>query len=226
MNKQEVAKALKQAKESAQKRNFNQSIDLIITLKGLDLKKNDQHVDFFMNLHNARPKKVKVCGLVGPELSEASKEAFDHTITVEEFSGFKDKRSTKKLARSYDFFVAQGNIMAKVAQTFGRSFGPKGKMPNPKGGMVVPPNANLKAVYEKLQSTLHVKVKSHLMYQVSVGYEDTPEEEVIDNIMTVYDQLIHHLPQERNNYREGIIKLTMGKSVKIDAAAKKAEEKA
>ena len=38
MEKNEVIEALKRAKDS-QKRNFSQSIDLIINLKGIDLKK-------------------------------------------------------------------------------------------------------------------------------------------------------------------------------------------
>lgn len=215
MDKKTVQKALKAAKEQAGKRKFKQSVDLIVTLKGLDMKKPDQHVDFFMNLHHAHVKPKKVCGLVGPELIEQAKEAFDHAIQVDEFASFKNKSDIKKLAESYDFFVAQGNIMAKVAATFGRAFGPRGKMPNPKGGMVVPPNANLKILAERLQTTINVKAKTQLQFQTMVGMEDTDEEVVIDNIMTIYDQLMHHLPQEKNNIKSAFVKLTMGNSVVI-----------
>ena len=42
MEKQDILNALKKAKEISQKRNFKQSVDLIINFKGLDLKKPDK----------------------------------------------------------------------------------------------------------------------------------------------------------------------------------------
>ena len=41
------------------------------------------------------------------------------------------------------------------------------------------------------------------------------KEEIIDNIMYVYDQLIHHLPKEKNNINNIFIKFTMSKPEKI-----------
>ncbi len=215
MDKKEVIAAIKAVKENSPKRNFKQSIDLIITLKGLDLKKPDQKVDTFVSLHYPMPKKPKICGLVGPELIEQAKEALDDAIHIDDFSGFKNKKDIKKLARSYDFFIAQANIMAKVAQAFGRVFGPRGKMPNPKAGCVVPANANLKTVVQRLQSTVHLKTPGQLMVQANIGLEDSDDNLLEDNIMTIYNHLIHTLPQEKNNIKDIIIKTTMGRPVKL-----------
>lgn len=215
MDKKEIKQALQIAKENSPKRNFKQTVDLIITLKGLDLKKPDQQVDTFINLHYPRPRRAKICALVGPELIQQAKEAFDFAVETDDFANYSNKKDVKKLADDYDFFVAQGAIMTKVAQVFGRALGPRGKMPNPKAGCVVPPNANLKQVAERLQLTVQLKVKTHLMLQAPVGYEDTDEDMVIDNINTIYDQLIHNLPQEKNNIKAVVLKLTMGKPIVI-----------
>lgn len=216
MDKKEIIEALHKAKENSKGRKFKQGIDVIVNLKGLNLKKPEEQVDFFVVLNNTKGRQVKVAGLVGPELKDESKGAFDMTITQEEFDKYaQNKKLAKKLAREYDYFVAQANIMAKVAATFGRTLGPKGKMPNPKAGCVVPPKTNLKLLYEKLQKTVKASAKVAPLIQMSVGTEEMKEDEVVDNIIILYDNLIHHLPAEQNNIRSIYLKLTMGKPVKV-----------
>ena len=50
---------------------------------------------------------------------------------------------------------------------------------------------------------------------IVVGKEDMKDEEIIDNIKTIYDQVIHHLPSERNNISSIYLKVTMGKPIKL-----------
>jgi len=216
MDKKEVVIALKKAKEISQKRNFKQTVDLIINLKDLDLKKPDHQLNLFVLFHYGIGKKISVCGLVGPELLDQSKQVFENTILVDDFGEYaKDPKKAKKLASQFNYFVAQANIMPKVAAAFGRVLGTRGKMPNPKAGCVVPPGANLKPLHEKLQKTAKVIAKTALMVQCSVGNEDSPDEEIIDNIMSIYSNVIHHLPNEENNIRSILLKLTMGPAVVI-----------
>jgi len=88
-------------------------------------------------------------------------------------------------------------------------------MPNPKAGCIVPPNANLKPLYERLQKTIRLLAKKDPLIQTIVGNDESPEDDVIENIRFIYDNIIHHLPQERNNIRSIYLKYTMGKPVKI-----------
>ncbi len=196
------------------KRNFIQSYDLVVVLKDLNLKKPDEQVDFFASLSKPVNKKVKVCGLVGPELIEESKEHLDHTITLSEFESL-SKLDIKKIADEYDYFVAQATIMPKVAATFGRTLGPRNKMPNPKSGCVVPPKASLKPLHEQLQNTVRVKTKNALMVQARVGTEEMDVLDITENISVLYDSIIHHLPKEENNVQSVYIKKTMSKAVKL-----------
>jgi len=214
MDKTQVTETLKKVKESSQKRNFIQSIDLIINLRDIDLKKPEQSVNFFHTLHYPKGKKVKVCALVGPELLPQAKQICDLAVSVDDFPKYQ-KKEAKKLATEYDFFIAQSTIMPKIATTFGKVLGPKGKMPNPKAGCVVPPNANLKPLYEKLQKTIKLQTKNDPIIQTMVGTENMKDEEIIDNIMTTYDALIHHLPSGKNNIKNVLLKLTMGKAFHI-----------
>lgn len=214
LSKEEVVKALESLKKESKKRNFSQTIDLIVTLRGLDLKKPENHVDFFATLHNSKGKASKVCALVGPELREEAEKNCDKAILATDLEKL-DKKQVKQLANQYDYFVAQANIMPKVAQALGKVLGPKGKMPNPKAGCVVPPKTSLKPLHDKLQKTIHMKAKTALMIQTIVGNEAMNEEEVIDNILTAYSQLTHHLPNEEHNIKGVLLKLTMSKPVKV-----------
>ncbi|MCK4521967.1 MAG: 50S ribosomal protein L1 [Nanoarchaeota archaeon] len=227
MDKNQVIDALRKVKENSPKRNFKQSYDLIITLSGLNLKKPDNQVDVFASLHYDRGKKAKVCALVGPELKAQAKEACNAVVDIDDFDKYqKDVKLTKKLANDNDFFIAQANIMPKVAGAFGRVLGPKGKMPNPKAGCIVPPNANLKVLIDKLQKTVRISVKISPMLQCRIGNEESKDEEVVDNVMTIYNTLIHALPNEAHNIRSVYLKLTMGSSVKVGEKEKEnAEEK-
>jgi len=218
MNKEQFKQAIGIVKKNSPKRKFTQSLDLVINLKDINLKDNANHVDVFIPLHYSKGRKTKVCALVGPELIAQAKEVCDFAVSNLDFPKYqKDKKLTKKLAQDYDFFIAQANLMADVAKSFGRVFGPKGKMPNPKAGCVVPPNANLKQLYDKLQTTVRVVAKTSPSIQVIVGNEEMKEEEVLDNIITVFNQVVHHLPAEKNNIRNIFLKLTMGTSVKVGA---------
>jgi large subunit ribosomal protein L1 len=217
MDKNSVLEALEKLKMSSQKREFKQSIDLIIALKDLDFKKPEQQVEMFLSLPYTTGKKTKVCALIGAELSDDAKKVFDMVILQDDFTKY-DKRKARTLAEQYDFFIAQANIMTKVAATFGRYLGVRGKMPNPKAGCVVPPKGvNLSVLYEKLQKTLKVSAKKVPVIQLRVGTEEMPPEHVADNIMFIYDQLIHHLPGEKDNVKAIYLKYTMSKPLKLAA---------
>jgi len=219
MDKEQVKAALKKAIESSNKRNFKQTVDLIITLKDLDQKKPDHQVDFFLPLHYPTGRQFKVCGFVGPEMKDAAKRDLDFAIITDDFPIYeKDKKKIKKLANEYDYFIAQANLMAKVAQIFGRTLGPKNKMPNPKSGCVVPPGANLAALKQRLLTTVRVLAKTAPYFQVAVGKEDMDQDHIADSIMTIYQQMVHHLPGEMNNIKDVSIKLTMGPCVKVTAS--------
>ena len=216
MDDKKLKEAVSKLKET-KKRNFNQTVDLIINLKNLDLKNPDHQVEFFVELPKPKGKATKVCALVAPELGDQAKKVMDNVVRLRDFDKYaQDKKLAKKLASSHDFFVAQANIMPKIATAFGRVLGPKGKMPNPKAGCIVPPNANLKIIYEKLQKTVKISGKKAALVQTIVGNEESTMGDIAENIKYVYSNLIHHLPQEENNVKSVYIKFTMGQPIKIE----------
>jgi ribosomal protein L1 len=88
-------------------------------------------------------------------------------------------------------------------------------MPNPKAGCVVPPGANLKQVYDRLQKTIRLQAKGKPVLYATIGREDIPEDHLGEHLFVLYDQLIRHLPAERKNIKSFLVKSTMGKPLKV-----------
>jgi large subunit ribosomal protein L1 len=217
MDKQKVIEALNKLFEQKGTRKFSQSVDLIINLKDIDLKKTEQQLDIFVGLPYSRGRPVKICGFVGPELNDEAKKEFDAAFETHDFPQFKDVPSKiKKLAEEYDFFVAQANVMPQVATVFGKVLGPRGKMPNPKAGCVVPPKSALKPLKEKLSKSVRISAKTSLAIKLVIGKEDQKVDELVENILTIYNSVIGHTVQGKNNIRNVLLKLTMSKPVKVE----------
>ena len=218
MEKKEILEALQKAKKESKERKFNQSIDFSIVFKELDLNKPEGKIDDFLTLPNKVSKPVKICALVDKELTTTAGELFDKVIAKDEFSKVAGKkRELKKLAREYDFFIAQANIMTDVAATFGKIFGPVGKMPNPKAGCIVTPKSDLESLKDRLQRTVGIKNRKQPVVSMRVGAEDMDEEKVISNTLTAYDFIKRKLPRAEQQIKKTYIKLTMGKPIKIGA---------
>lgn len=216
MDEKDILEAIKKVKETSQKRKFTQIYDIIINIKGLDLKKPENQLDLFVTLPQNKGKEGKICALVGTEMLDEAKKNCEKAIVSDDFDTYsKNKAEAKKLVSEYDFFIAQANMMGKVASAFGKYMGPKRKMPNPKAGCVVPPKANLKPLHDKLKNTVRVYAKERPLIQCTVGNENMPDKEVSENILALFNNILHHLPNERNSIKNVLLKLTMSKPVHI-----------
>lgn len=221
MEKSQISIALKELREKSPKRNFNQSVDILITLKDIDMKKQENKIEIYTILPHTRGKKIKICGLVDQSLASLAKKSLDNVVLLEDFKKYDKKKDIKKLATEYDFFVAQDNIMTKIATTFGKVLGPKKKMPNPKAGCIIPGNIpSLEPIVERLNKTVKLISGNEKAIKTCIGRQDMQNEELIDNILAVYSALITKLPNEASNIKNVMLKFTMGPGYIIDKGIK------
>jgi len=207
MEKTKILEALKKLREETKKRNFNQSIDLIINLKNFDVKKDS--VNLFLELPY-KVKDKKIAGFLN------KKSNLIDTITKQGFDKYKDKKKIKKLVKSYDFFISAASLMPAVASTFGRYLGPEGKMPSPQLGILRQESEQeIKGVLEKFEKVVRVKSKEPSL-KFCVGKENMKDEEIAENIEKAYNSIINVLPRKKENVKNIMIKFTMGKPLKIE----------
>lgn len=215
MEKLAIIEAVKKAKAAKKKGKFTQTIDLIINLKELDLTKEESKLNEIIQLPRGRFKPAKICAFVGPELKDSAEKFCDVVILSDNFSKWTEARKNKKLARQYDFFIAQANIMPAVAKTFGKFLGVLGKMPNPKAGQIVPPKANIEPLVKRLKNSIKVIIKKSPVIQCGVGNEKMKDEEIADNINAVLERITAKLPRGKHNISSIMVKATMGSPIKI-----------
>jgi len=216
MERKQIIDALKKLRDAAKKRKFKQSVDFSIVLKEVDLKNPENRIDEFFVLKHGIGKKIKLCALVDKELVTQAREVCDKVITKDEFSKWSGKKKEiKKLADEYDYFIAQANIMTDIAATFGKVFGPKGKMPSPKSGCIVSPKSNLKNLAEKLKKIVKLQAKKQPVISTIIGVEDMSDEDLADNALSIYEFVLKKLPRGTQQIKKSYIKFTMSKPVII-----------
>ncbi len=190
----------------AKERKFDQTLDLIINLQKFNVKKNT--VNIFVSVPY-KIKEKKICAFL-----EVKRKDID-TITAEQFKKYKDKKELKKLVKKYDFFIAQASLMPKVATTFGRALGPAGKMPSPQMGIIM--NADDKIIEElkgKINNSIKIRTKEASI-KLPIGKQSMKDEELIENVLIVYNRILKELPREKENIKNVELKFTMTKPEKI-----------
>ncbi len=203
--KEDLKKALEELRKN-EKRKFDQSVDLIINLQKYDLKKNP------LNIFVTIPHKVKekrICAFL------ENKNKNVDTVTREEFKSYTGKKELKNLVNHYDFFIAQASVMPSVATTFGRVLGPLGKMPSPQLGVIFDASdKNVADIKEKINNSLRLRTKDASI-KVLIGKESMKDEDIIENVMVVYNAAVKTLLKEKDNIKNVELKFTMTKPVKI-----------
>ena len=210
--KQDILEAVKKAKEESKPRNFTQSVDVVITIKDLDVKKPENRIDEEVLLPNGRGKDVKIAFIADGELAlQAKNSGADLVINKTELEEMgKDRKGAKKIANRQDFFVAQADMMPLVGRFLGPVLGPRKKMPKP-----VPATAKPEPIMERLKSTVKVRIKDQPVIQALVGTQDMEDELIAANIDAVLAVLDQKLEKGRNQIKSMYVKTTMGPVARV-----------
>ncbi len=200
--------AVEQAVEDSKDRDFEESIDLIINFRGLDLSDPNNRINEDLKLPNQADEDIKVA-VIGDSLNG---DAADRAISEDELEDmFDNPNEAKKLADEFTFLIAEAPLMPKIGQQLGQVFGPRNMMPDP-----TPPGSDPTETIEDLRNTVRISVKEQPLLQLKIGKEDHEADEVARNANTVYKFVTDSLPKGDNNIKNVIIKTTMGPSVEVE----------
>jgi len=203
--------AVQKALDSAKKRNFRETVDLVINLKDVDLAIPKNRIQEDIILPHGRGRAVRVCVIGGGELAHRAKDVADLVIMPEELGTIADdKKEAKKIANSTDYFIAEAPLMPTVGKRLGIILGPRGKMPKP-----IAPGADPIPVVESLRKSVSIRTKDKMTFHAPVGTVDMDPEQIADNIETIVKRVETRLEKGRMNIASSYVKTTMGPSERL-----------
>ncbi len=210
--KDDISRALGELRKNLTKKKFTQSIELVVRLREVDLKKPENRINEVIPLPNPPENALKVCVIASGDLGTRAKAAgADMVVGRQEIDNLaKDKKGARKLAQDYDFFVAEAPLMPLVGRALGSFLGPRGKMPTP-----VPPNAAIDQIIANHRKMVRVRMREQPVLQCRVGTEAMPDEKLVENIQAVVSRIEQKLERGFKNIGEILVKGTMSKPVKI-----------
>jgi large subunit ribosomal protein L1 len=213
----EFAKMAKEAREKAVERGFDQSFELIVTLRDIDIKKTDLNINEVVYLPHPFSKQPSICVFAGGDIAlRAKKSGVDRVVEPDELDkASSQKRQMKNIAKGYSFFLAETSLMPKIGKALGQYLGPRGKMPMP-----VPPNAPIEGMVKRFRSAVRIRSRRQLAVAGKVGDVKLSDKDVAENAMAVMGAVEKNLPSATNNINSVLLKMTMAKPVSLAAVSR------
>lgn len=203
-------------------RKFDETIDLILNIKDVNLNDPKARIDKELILPNTviTTDKPNICVIASDEiLLEAKKSGLD-TLDREGLARInnEEKKYKKKFVKKYEFFVVEDKKMRNVARYLARFLGPIGKMPKPfpSGYGIISSVNELNTAIERYKKIIRVQMKKKPVIQVKVGKKSMDSNDLLENMKAVVDYIIDLMPHKYNNIKSMFLKTTMGHPVRID----------
>lgn len=205
----QIQEMIQEAKGASKERNFVQSLELIVILKDIDVKKGFQ-INEVVQLPQTSSD-AAVCVLAGGDMGIKAKEAQATAVVGADELGklATDRRAARKFINKYDFFLADTQIMPTVGKSLGQLLGPRGKMPTP-----VPFNAPIEAFIQRFKKSIRIRVRGSLSVSSKIGDQSMADASLAANAMAVLRTIEKKLPNGEKNIRAIMIKTTMGGIIK------------
>ncbi len=214
IDENQLRNAIEKAISNAKKRNFLESVDITINFRNIDFKKPENRIEVEVILPKGRGKPVKIAAIVDKALAaELKKENIvDKIITKDELQSL-DKKAVKKLAKEFDYFIAEPSLMPLVGKIMGPVLGPRKKMPK----VIAPPNIRtVKTLVENLRRTViltNKKGKPLPTVHAPIGTREMEVEELTENAMAVIRGVLSKINEQ--NIGSVYVKTTMGPAVRV-----------
>jgi len=222
--KENLLEAIRKVKEISPKRNFVESIELILPVRDIDLRRPENRFRIFVKLPHPIAYRDKIAFFADEVHASEAREIASKSediITVIDRVGIEtlrtSKREIRKIAKRHRILLATTTLMSLVARYFGRYLSPRNKLPMP-----VPPSRRAADAIAEAKRTVAVRLHKNLAIQAKIGHRLMSDEELTENGVALILAVVPRLPDKwRNLRRYAFVKTTMGPPVKFSLFVKR-----
>lgn len=193
--------------------NFDATVEVHMHL-GVDPRHADQQVRSVVLLPHGLGKEVRILVFAEGEAEKIAQEA------GADYAGSDDLvKQIQDGWLDFDVAIAIPQMMGKVGR-LGRILGPRGLMPNPKAGTVVPAEDLPRAIKESRLGRVEFRVDKTANLHVPVGKVGFPTEKLLDNMAALFEAVKKAKPAgAKGQYiRKITLTTTMGPGIKLDTS--------
>lgn len=192
------------------KRGFLETVELQVGLKNYDPQKDKRFSGTVKMKHIPRPR-FKVCVLGDQQhCDEAAANGMDAKDAEALKKLNKNKKLVKKLAKSYDAFLASESLIKQIPRLLGPGLNKAGKFPT-----LLTHNENMVAKVDEVKATIKFQMKKVLCLAVAIGHVNMSADELAQNINLGINFLVSLLKKNWQNIKSLHIKSTMGPPIRL-----------
>jgi large subunit ribosomal protein L1 len=197
---------------------FDATVEVHIRL-GVDPRHADQQVRDVVVLPHGLGKVVRVLVFAQGEATQLARDAGADIIASDDETLAKIQGGWTE----FDVAIATPDMMGRVGR-LGRILGPRGLMPSPKAGTVVPPEDVARVVKEAKAGRVEFRVDKTSNLHVPIGKVSFSEDNLYDNLAALMEAIKKARPAAAKGtfIRRITLTTTMGPGVKMDPAQSQA----
>lgn len=193
---------------------FDETVEVHLRL-GIDPRHADQNIRTTVTLPHGTGKKVRVLVFAQGDAARAAEEAGADFVGSDELV----TRIDKEDFFDFDIVIATQDMMGKVGR-LGRKLGPRGLMPNPKSGTVVPAENLSQTITAVRGGRIEIRNDRTGLLHVGIGKVSFAVDQLYDNMASLLETVKTAKPEgAKGTYIKSVtLTTTMGPGIRVNAS--------
>ena len=193
---------------------FDETVEVHLRM-GVDPRYADQQVRGVVTLPGGTGREVKIVVFAGPDGQALATQAGADYVGAEDLAARIEKGWT-----DFDIVLATPDMM-RVVGKLGRVLGPRGLMPSPKTGTILPAEDLPRVIDEARLGRVEFRVDKTSNIHVPIGKASFDEQKLLKNLAALMEAIVAARPATLKGIYilRATLPSTMGPGVKLDVAA-------
>jgi large subunit ribosomal protein L10Ae len=191
-------------------RKFVETVELQIGLKDYDTQRDKRFAGSVKLPHLPRPR-MQICVIGDAAHCDQAEKLGLSFRTLDDLKKLnKNKKQVKKLADSFDAFLASSTLITQIPRVLGPGLNKAGKFPSALGA-----NDDMAAKVADLKAQVKFQLKKVLCMGVALGHVQMDADQLRQNALMAINFLVSLLKKNWYNVKTLHMKSTMGKVMRI-----------